>query len=238
MNNEPLWSRCSLGRNRWYWVVWHCFVDVCNDTGPIASGFAPSAEECETAALAVEPSAAKVQASWANSHHRKTCIQRRVREPASDSKQTVQQEYLYTDHDKGDWWDGTGDWLYSQGHRIVKVTKQSVFVEKEYWRSQIGVETYRLDRRELEENGQISSRQARERFFTKPIEESGRVAVTVKDVAVFLLLLRFFTNNMNQNGTLPWARFEALWTALYQAGDVERAFNPRFHRPVEFAAQC
>lgn len=55
----------------------------------------------------------------------------------------------------------------------------------------------------------------------------GRVAVTVEDVAVFLLLLRFFTRNMNENGTLPWARFEALWTALYQAGDVERAFNPK-----------
>src|SRR5262249_35025534 len=56
---------------------------------------------------------------------------------------------------------------------------------------------------------------------------SGRVAVTVEDVAVFLLLLRFFTNNMNNNGTLPWARFEALWTALYHAGDVERGFNPK-----------
>jgi hypothetical protein len=56
---------------------------------------------------------------------------------------------------------------------------------------------------------------------------SGRVAVTVEDVAVFLLLLRFFTNNMNNNGTLPWARFEALWAALYHAGDVERAFNPK-----------
>ncbi len=56
---------------------------------------------------------------------------------------------------------------------------------------------------------------------------AGRVAVTVEDVAVFLLLLRFFTRNMNENGTLPWARSEALWTALYQAGDVERAFNPK-----------
>jgi hypothetical protein len=55
----------------------------------------------------------------------------------------------------------------------------------------------------------------------------GRVAVTVEDMAVFLLLLRFFTNNMNENGTLPWARFEGLWTALYQAGDIERAFNPK-----------
>jgi hypothetical protein len=32
---------------------------------------------------------------------------------------------------------------------------------------------------------------------------------------------------MNNNGTLPWARFEALWAALYHAGDVERAFNPK-----------
>jgi hypothetical protein len=55
----------------------------------------------------------------------------------------------------------------------------------------------------------------------------GRVAVTVEDVAVFLLLLRFFTRNMNENGTLPWARFEGLWTALYQAGDIGRAFNPK-----------
>lgn len=171
MNDKPLWSRCSLGRNRWYWIVWRCFEDVCNDTDPIATGYAASANECEAAALAVEPGAANVQAGWASSHHRKTCVQRRMRKPASDSKQTVQQEYLYTNHDKGDWWDGTGDWLYSQAHRIVKVTKQSVFVEKEYWRSQIGVETYRLDRRELEENGETWSHQARERFFTKPIEE-------------------------------------------------------------------
>jgi hypothetical protein len=36
-------------------------------------------------------------------------------------------------------------------------------------------------------------------------------------------LLRFFTRNMNDNGTLPWARFEGLWTAVYHAGDIERA---------------
>jgi hypothetical protein len=56
---------------------------------------------------------------------------------------------------------------------------------------------------------------------------SGRVAVTVEDMAIFLLCLRFFTKNMNDNGTLPWGRFKGLWTALYQAGDVERAFNPK-----------
>jgi len=56
---------------------------------------------------------------------------------------------------------------------------------------------------------------------------SGRVAVTIEDMAVFLLLLRFFTRNMNDNETLPWARFEGLWTALKKEGDIERAFNPK-----------
>jgi hypothetical protein len=56
---------------------------------------------------------------------------------------------------------------------------------------------------------------------------SGRVAVTVEDMAIFLLCLGFITNNMNENGTLPRARFERFWSALYHAGDVERAFNPK-----------
>ena len=56
---------------------------------------------------------------------------------------------------------------------------------------------------------------------------SGRVAVTVEDIAVFLLLLGFFTRNMNENGTLPWARYERFWSALFQSGDVERAFNAK-----------
>ena len=39
----------------------------------------------------------------------------------------------------------------------------------------------------------------------------GRVVVTAEDVAIFLLVLRFLTKNMNDDGSLPWARFEALW---------------------------
>jgi hypothetical protein len=53
------------------------------------------------------------------------------------------------------------------------------------------------------------------------------VAVTIEDVAIFMLCLGFITENMNEDGTLPWARFEEFWTALYHAGDVERAFNPK-----------
>jgi|GEM_PF-2032537 len=57
------------------------------------------------------------------------------------------------------------------------------------------------------------------------LKTSGRSVVTTEDVAAFLLLLKFFTDRMNADGTLPVKRFEALWTGLYEAGDLERAFD-------------
>lgn len=75
--------------------------------------------------------------------------------------------------------------------------------------------------------GLASLRKLAARLGTPSEKCSGRVAVTVEDVAVFLLLLRFFRGNMNENGTLPYARFEGLWTALFRAGDIDRAFNPK-----------
>lgn len=53
---------------------------------------------------------------------------------------------------------------------------------------------------------------------------SGRKVVKEEDLAVFLMLLRFFTVSMNGDGTLPTARWREMWTALYKAGDVERAW--------------
>ena len=53
---------------------------------------------------------------------------------------------------------------------------------------------------------------------------SGRKVVKEEDLAVFLMLLRFFTVNMNGDGTLPTARWREMWTALYKAGDIERAW--------------
>lgn len=51
---------------------------------------------------------------------------------------------------------------------------------------------------------------------------SGRKVVTAEDLAVFLMLLRFFTSNMNPDGSLPTARWRELWSALHEAGDVGR----------------
>lgn len=53
---------------------------------------------------------------------------------------------------------------------------------------------------------------------------TGRKVVTVEDLAIFLMLLRFFTDNMNPDGSLPTERWKGMWKALYEAGDVDRAW--------------
>ena len=56
-----------------------------------------------------------------------------------------------------------------------------------------------------------------------------------EDFAVFLMLLRFFTNNMNADGSLPVARWREMWMALQGAGDVDRAWcHHRFARMRNF----
>ena len=63
------------------------------------------------------------------------------------------------------------------------------------------------------------------------VATSGRKVVTEEDMAVFLMLLKFFTANMNANGSLPTARWRELWKALFEAGDIERAWcHHRFAR--------
>ena len=57
------------------------------------------------------------------------------------------------------------------------------------------------------------------------METSGRTVVTAEDVAIFLACLKFFTGRMNADGTLPARRFSGLWAAMYEAGDVGRAFD-------------
>lgn len=64
---------------------------------------------------------------------------------------------------------------------------------------------------------------------------SGRKVVIEQDMAIFLMLLKFFTSNMNANGSLPTARWREMWKALFEAGDVGRAWcHHRFARMRNF----
>jgi hypothetical protein len=68
-----------------------------------------------------------------------------------------------------------------------------------------------------------------ERFFeqarkNKPLH-GDRWSVTETDFAQAVVLLRFFTENRNPDGSLPQRRVQELWTALCDAGDFARPWN-------------
>ena len=61
------------------------------------------------------------------------------------------------------------------------------------------------------------------------VSQKSRVFVTVEDVAIFLVLLEYFSDNPNQDGSMPQKRFESLWRKLYEDSEVTRQFdNKRF----------
>jgi hypothetical protein len=65
---------------------------------------------------------------------------------------------------------------------------------------------------------------ARELLSQTKLVAHGRKVVTDEDLAIFVMLLKFFTLNMNSDGSLPTARWRKMWTALFEAGDIERAW--------------
>lgn len=94
---------------------------------------------------------------------------------------------------------------------------------------------------EKKRNGSVSGRQidvshlpkyialAERLMGTNELKTTGRQVVTAEDIAIFLMLLKYLTQNMNEDGTLPHARFKRFWNAVYEAGDIDRAFdNKRF----------
>lgn len=59
----------------------------------------------------------------------------------------------------------------------------------------------------------------------RALPTTSRTVVTAEDLAIFMMLLKFFTSSMNPDGSLPHKRFRSLWKAVYQAGDVDRDFQ-------------
>lgn len=79
---------------------------------------------------------------------------------------------------------------------------------------------------------------ARELLGDTKLVATGRKIVTLEDLAVFLLLLKFFTLNMNLDGSLPTARWREMWTELHESGDIERAWcHHRFARMRNYLTQ-
>jgi hypothetical protein len=65
------------------------------------------------------------------------------------------------------------------------------------------------------------------RLVGADLKADARFIVTGHDFAIACVLLRFFKKNPNKDGSMPTRRAKALWTALYEAGAVQRPFNDR-----------
>jgi hypothetical protein len=57
---------------------------------------------------------------------------------------------------------------------------------------------------------------------------SGRHVATPADFAIVLMILKALSLNPNADGSMPTARVQKLWEALYDCGDVARPFS--YHR--------
>lgn len=62
-------------------------------------------------------------------------------------------------------------------------------------------------------------------LFQASCPRTSRYRISVADIAIFLMLFNCFSDNMNADDSLPWVRFHALWTKLFQAGEVDRPVN-------------
>ena len=56
---------------------------------------------------------------------------------------------------------------------------------------------------------------------------SGRGVATAKDIAILLLILEFFNDNPNPDGSMPYERIKGMWNALSQAGDIDRKWDDK-----------
>ncbi len=65
-------------------------------------------------------------------------------------------------------------------------------------------------------------------WVTEPVGTSSRARVEPEDLAISLSILKFCSQRLNPDGTMPTARIKAIWDRMFENGDVERAFD--YHR--------
>ena len=65
------------------------------------------------------------------------------------------------------------------------------------------------------------------------LRTTGRAIVTAEDLGILLMEFRFFSHNMNQDGSLPTERFRTLWEAMLEKGDIDEGWDYKRHASDE-----
>lgn len=163
MEERRFFSVASLGRSRWYWIVWPSLEELKSSQEPllfIAEGLERTRSKAvENAQALAGASAARVAAKYAKKvRHQKIVMTRKYNQPeaAEYYESPRAMEFLYRDV-----YDAQNrDWK-PVSHRVTAKTRKYVYVERSPYSpnglSGIWLDheqtTYRLDRQTLERQG-------------------------------------------------------------------------------------
>src|SRR5438094_925483 len=129
-DRPALYSRCSVGKSKWFWVLWHTDDSWINGGEPFAYGNEETSADAEAKASEEATKSfpgrrvAQGSANLAHGFKRKLPAKKKAAQASPDSASVAPQECVYT-HSYSDW-DGSDCWT---PYRIIKRTKKRVYVE-------------------------------------------------------------------------------------------------------------
>jgi hypothetical protein len=148
INQRPTFSRCSISKDRWYWVV-GCDYDyeLNGYSKPSAEGITDSSEAALKLAVEACGPVRLARSQIACGYHKQTIAERRMERTTKSTKPSLN-EFAYL-------CDG-----FTEAHRIVKKTANFIYVEHDparflptnTWRD-YSRRTFRLDRHQFEKHG-------------------------------------------------------------------------------------
>jgi hypothetical protein len=156
-------SVASVGKSRWYWVVWPSLAEVQASEEPlflVGEGYAASKAQAVDRALELAGMYGEwIAAKYAEDYHRRRATGTRRKANATADAGTsapAMQEFLYRDSA-----DAHSGQRISTAHRVVKRTEKFVYVEQQPYAAKDltgslldrDSPTFRLDRQMLEQEG-------------------------------------------------------------------------------------
>jgi hypothetical protein len=182
--NKTFFTVASLGKNRWYWVVWPS-LELLQSQGLIhhlADGYEKTKADAVEQALEVAgTNTERVAAKYAKRYHRHRMWERmsaKHGEPDRSNSLPDKVEFLYRDvrDEEAQKW-------YSVPHRVIKKTKEFTYVERGaydaarltgYWLDH-DIPAYRLSRKMLAQEGYayvpVTAEVDDPLFFTTPYQD-------------------------------------------------------------------
>jgi hypothetical protein len=195
----------SLGRDRWYWVVWPSLELLRSAEVParhVADGYERTKAGAVERALEVAGMDGEwLAAKYAKQYHRQLSRERRAKARGQGdgaAAAPAAQEFLYRDVRDG----ATGRW-YSVPHRVARRTKKYVFVEQRRYEPERltgtwldrDAPTFRLSREALEREGYafvpVTADVEDPLFFAVPYRERAAQYVHLSPACFDLLNLSF-----------------------------------------------